>query len=220
MYVYPIASPLIVFFLTAVCAAQAGKVEPLLALSDASVPQPVRQALEPKGERVLLDDGAVACEIWLRKTIPAQAKKEVEGALYTSLSESTFVGVLHFPQASTDYRGQAIKAGYYTLRYELLPDDGNHLGAAPNRDFLLMIPAASDTDPTAVFKFQDMVDLSRKATGTKHPGPLSLTQPESKATEPAITKDEQDHWIFSGGLRLSSGEQIPFALVVRGTAQQ
>ena len=202
------------------CVGQTGTVEALGPLTDASVPETVRQAMDAKGQRVLLDDSSVACEIWLRKSIPAQAKTDAQGALYTQLAESTLIGVLHFPQASTDYRGQAIPAGYYTLRYELLPNDGNHLGAAPNRDFLLLIPAASDPDPNAAFKFQELVNLSRKATGTKHPGPLSLIQPETKGTAAAVSKDDQDHWIFSGGMKLASGEEIPFTLVVKGAAQQ
>jgi hypothetical protein len=202
------------------CVGQTGKVEALGPLTDASVPETVRQAMDAKGQRVLLDDSSVACEIWLRKSIPAQAKTDAQGALYTQLAEATLIGVLHFPQASTDYRGQAIPAGYYTLRYELLPNDGNHLGAAPNRDFLLLIPAASDPDPNAAFKFQELVNLSRKATGTKHPGPLSLIQPETKGTAAAVSKDDQDHWIFSGGMKLASGEEIPFTLVVKGAAQQ
>jgi hypothetical protein len=215
------AFPLILsFFIVMPCVAQSGKVETLGALTDTSVGEAVRQAMDAKGQRVLLDDNSVACEIWLRKRIPAQPKGDAQGALYTQLAESTLIGVLHFPQASTDYRGQAIPAGYYTLRYELLPNDGNHLGAAPNRDFLLLIPAASDPDPNATFKFQELVNLSRKATGTKHAGPLSLIQPETKGTAAAVSKDDQDHWILSGGMKLASGEDMPFALVVRGTAQQ
>lgn len=208
------------FLLASACAAETGKVEAIGPLTDSSVSEAVRQVLTPKGQRVLLDDASVACEIWLRKDIPSQPKKDVEGALYTDLPESTLVGVLHFPQASTDYRRQAIPSGFYTLRYELLPNDGNHLGAAPNRDFLLLIPAASDPDPKASFPFQQLVNLSRKATGTKHPGPLNLIQPESKGTEPAVSKDDQDHWIYSAGLKLTSSKEIPFALVVKGTAQQ
>ncbi|PYX60610.1 MAG: hypothetical protein DMG73_05980 [Acidobacteria bacterium] len=199
--------------------AQNGKVENIGPLVDKSVPDAVRQVLDAKGYHVMLDDGSVACELWLRGTVPAQPKKDVQGALYTRLAESTMVGVLHFPEASTDYRGQPISAGFYSLRYELIPDDGNHLGAAPNRDFLLLIPVASDTDPNAALKFQELVSLSRKATGTKHPGPLNLVQAES-GTAAAVSKDDQEHWIFSGGMKLSSGEEMPFALVVKGTAQQ
>src|SRR5207253_5746935 len=203
-----------------VCAAQNGKVETIGLPPEPDLLQSVRQVLEPKGYRVALDDGSVACELWLRKSVPSQPKKDVQGAIYTELGESTLVGVLHFPQASTDYRGQAIPAGFYTLRYELMPNDGNHLGAAPSRDFLLLVPAGSDPDPNATSKFQELVALSRGATKTKHPGVLSLVQPPGGGPVPAAYKDDQDHWIFSAGMKLSSGEELPFALVVKGTAQQ
>jgi len=112
-----------------------------------------------------------------------------------------------------------VPAGFYTLRYELIPNDGNHLGVAPSRDFLLMIPVASDSDPSKTLKLQEVIALSRQASGTKHPAPLSMLQPEG-GTAAAITKDDEDHYIFSAGIKLASGEDMPFALVVKGTAQQ
>lgn len=155
----------------------------------------------------------------MRKTVPAQAKKDAEGVAYPQLAESTLVGVAHFPQAAADFRGHRIPAGFYTLRYELMPNDGNHLGAAPNRDFLLLVPAASDADPSATFKFQDLVAMSASTTGTKHPSPLSLA-PADSGTTASVSRDDQDHWIFSARVKLASGEELPFALVVKGTAQQ
>jgi hypothetical protein len=100
-----------------------------------------------------------------------------------------------------------------------MPNDGNHLGAAPNRDFLLLIPAAAYANPNAIFKFQELMALSGGATGTKHPGPLSLIA-DSGVTAPSVSKDDQDHWIFSASMKLGSGEELPFALVVKGTTQQ
>jgi hypothetical protein len=207
-----------VLVLSLVCAAQSGKIENLGPLTDASVPDAVRQVLDSRGYRILLDDGSTVCELWLRKNVPAQPKKDSQDVIYTQLAESTLVGVLHFPKAGSDFRGEAIPAGFYTLRYALLPDDGNHLGVAPNRDFLLLIPAASDADPKASFKSQELNALSRAATGTKHPGPLSMASPVG--TTPAVSKDDQDHWIFSTAMKIASGEELPFALVVKGLAQQ
>jgi len=200
-------------------ATQTGKIEPIGAVTDSRVAEGVKKVLEPKGYRVSLDDGSVVCEIWLRNKIPAQPKKDSPGALYSQLAESALVGVIYFPQATTDYRGQNIPKGAYTLRYELIPNDGNHLGVAPNRDFVLLVPVASDDNPDATFKFDELVSMSRKATGTKHPGPLSLVQPES-GTAAAVSKDDEDHWIFSAGVKLASGEDLPIALVVKGTAPQ
>ncbi len=200
------------------CFAQEGKVENIGPLTDTGVPEAVRQTLDSTGYRVLLDDGPPVCELWIRKSAPSQPKKDSQDVIYSQLAESTLVGVLHFPKAGSDFRGQAIPAGFYTLRYALIPNDGNHLGVAPNRDFLLLLPAASDADPNATFKFPDLVALSRSATGTKHPGPLSLV--ELGGAELRVSRDDQDHWIFYAAMKMVSGEDLPFALVVKGTAQQ
>lgn len=101
-----------------------------------------------------------------------------------------------------------------------MPDDGNHLGAAPNRDFLLVIPAAADTDPSATFKFQDLVAMSAQTSGTKHPSPLCLVETNSVPSTPVVSKNDQGYWTFSSPMKLRSGEDLPFALVVEGTAQQ
>jgi hypothetical protein len=63
-----------------------------------------------------------------------------------------------------------------------------------------------------------MVGLSRKATGSSHPGPLSLVQADK--TIPGVSKDDQDHWIFSAKLPLTAGEPLAIGLVVKGTAPQ
>ena len=207
----------IVLFTASLAAAQTGSVAPLEALSDSSIPEAIRSALGPKGYRITLDDGSV--ELWFSKNLPSQAAKDVPGVAYPQLAESTFVGVVHFPKQGSDYRGQSIAPGYYTLRYELLPNDGNHLGAAPNRDFLLLSPAASDPDPAASLKVPDVMDRSRKASGTRHPAPLSLVQPDSSPT-PSVSKGEEDHWIFSTAIPLAAGGTFPIALVVKGQAQQ
>jgi hypothetical protein len=131
----------------------------------------------------------------------------IESVACPQLARSTLVGVIHFSQAAADFRGHRIPAGFYTLRYELMPNDGNHLGAAPNRDFLLVVPAASDGDPGATFK--ELATMSARTTGTKHPSPLSLVQADAEPSTPAVSNDDQDHRTFSGGMRLSSGRNFP-----------
>src|SRR5205807_123366 len=74
-------------------------------------------------------------------------------------------------------RKQLIKPGVYTLRYALLPDNGNHMGVAPQRDFLLASPATDDQDAATVTIDQTLA-LSRKATGSNHPSVWSLGPPE------------------------------------------
>lgn len=212
-----VAAALFLLLGSYLCPGQTGKVEALGSPTDTSIPESVKGVLETAGQRLVLDDGSTLCEIWLRKTVPVQAKKDAANVLYPELGESTLIGVLSFPHATTDYRGQAIKAGAYTMRYELIPEDGNHLGVAPNRDFVLLIPAASDPGPSATFKFDELVNSSREATGTRHPAPLSLAEPGAAR---GLSKDEEDHWIFSTVLKLESGKDLPIALVVKGTAPQ
>jgi hypothetical protein len=208
----------VLLMLCPLCIAQSGKVESIGPLTDSAVSEHVRQSLDAKGYRLTLDAQKPCCELWLRKSVPAQANKGTDLA-YPQLAESTLLGVIHFQEAAADFRGHPIPAGFYTVRYELLPDDGNHLGVAPNRDFVLVIPAQSDPDPNATFRYQELVSMSAKTAGTKHPAPLSLP-PADKPSPGTVAKDDQDHWIFSASVKLASGEDLSFALIVKGTAEQ
>lgn len=208
-----------VLFLSFYGLAQAGKVEAPGSLNNPAVPESIRQVLVPKGYRILPDISSSAIEIWYRKEVPSQPKNASSDAIYDRLAESTLLGVIHFTQTAQDYRGQSISAGFYTLRFALMPNDGNHLGVAPARDFLLLIPANADPGPEKTLKFQELVALSRQASGTKHPAPLSLVPAEGGAP-PATSKDDEGHIIFTTQMHLSSGEEMPLALVVKGTAPQ
>ena len=209
----------VVVSISAVGLAQGDRAEAIGAASDATLSAAVRQSLEGKGYRLVLADGTQLAEVWLCSHLPEQAKKETAGVLYSQLTDSELVGVLHFSEAASDFRGQSVAAGFYTLRYGLMPSDGNHLGAAPNRDFLLLIPAGSDPDPSAKFEFQKLIVLSRQASASKHPAVLSMVQPGESKTA-ALSRDEEDHYVFSGSVKLSSGTEIPIAFVVKGVVQQ
>jgi hypothetical protein len=181
------------------------------------VPAAVRSSLETQGARVTLLEGAY-CELWLRKSIPDE-KKGGGGALAPGLAISRAVGVIRFVTAAADFRGQAIKPGYYTLRYAVMPSDGAHMGASEYPDFLLVVPAAEDPDPDALFPLPGLLDLSRKATGTRHPGVFSLAKP-SGTSFPAAAENDQGHVVLQVKARLRSGGDAPMALVVKGHAEQ
>jgi len=208
-----------ILLLSLAALAQAGKIEPLGELSDPAVSDSVKRVLDKKGSRVILDDGSTLCEIWLRSQLAPAAKKGPSDALYPQVGEATLFGVISFPKAATDFRGQTIAPGFYSLRYELSPDDGNHLGVSQFRDFLLLIPAAHDPDPDKALSFDEMVTASRSATGTKHPGPLSLLEATGNAG-PAVAKNTDGYWVFSSAVKLATGDNLPFALVVKGSAPQ
>jgi hypothetical protein len=199
--------------------ANGAKVEAVGAFSDQSASESVRGALEATGFKVALDDGTEVCRIWLRKGLPQQPKTDIQGAIFTSLGNSSLIGVITFPNKTTDYRGQAIKAGSYTLRYAVHPADGNHMGIAANRDFLLMIPISVDQDASAQIKFEDLVKMSAKSAGTNHPAGLNLISAEGQKTFPSAYQDDSNHTVFVAKLKGSSGE-FPFALIVKGVAEQ
>ena len=191
------------------------QVQRIGALSAAGASDELKHAVEDKGYRVTLDDSWTA-EFWLAKQLKT-ATKDVPDALYPELANAEFVGVVNLPKGMTDYRGQAIPAGAYTLRYQLLPQDGNHLGVSPNPDFLLAIPVASDPDPEQHYLYKKLVALSAKTTGTNHPAVIAL----DSAGEPGrVAKEAQNLTVFTITLATSAGATEKLGIVVKGTAPQ
>ena len=199
--------------------AQGSKVETIGAFADQGASESVRSALEAKGYRVTAGDGTVVCEIWLRNGVPIQPKKDISGAIYSELGDSTMIGVVSLQKGGYDYRGQGIKAGVYTLRYALHPSDGNHMGISTYRDFLLLVPLTSDPDVNAKFKFEELSKISAKAAGTNHPTPFSLVSPEGGKAAPSVSENEHGHLVFAAKLKTQGGE-MPIAFVVKGIAEQ
>jgi hypothetical protein len=206
---------LVAVLLLATIALAAPKLETIGACTDPAVADAVKKALAPQGYKVTLDNGDTIT-LWPAAQVK-QAAKGREDVIY-QLTPSQFVGVVHFDKNTKDYRGDAIQAGTYNLRYEIQPSDGDHLGTAPTVDFLLAVPAAADTDPNATYNFDQMVGLSRQATGKKHPAPFNLMPPDAKQF-PTVTVDNEAHTILSFKVKSQSGD-IPFALVVNGTTTE
>jgi len=175
----------------------------------------VKHAVEERGYRVTLGDGW-AGEFWFAKQLKT-AKKDVPGALYPELTNGEFVGLVTLPKGMTDFRGQAIPEGVYTLRYQLLPQDGNHLGVSPNPDFLLAIPAGRDPDPKQNLAFKKLVALSAQTIGTNHPAVIAL----DAAGEPAsIAKNAQETTVLTVAIPTADGTAEKLGIVVKGTAAQ
>jgi hypothetical protein len=195
---------------------QTNKLEAIDAIADPGASDALKKVLEAKGSRITIGDGPY-CDIWLRAAIPA-GKSDALGAVYTTLGESVLVGVISFTRATTDFRGQPVKPGTYTLRYAVHPADGNHLGISPIRDFLALVPVAMDQNPDAQPKFEELVKMSAKVAGTNHPGVISLVQAES-GSAPKLGQ-EGSHVIFSAKLKTQSGGDLPIAFVVKGIAEQ
>lgn len=171
------------------------------------------------GDQVLRVSGSngLISEIWIRKTVPARSAPAQDLAIiYGQLDEGTVVAAVRFPADLKDYRRQPVHAGVYVLRYCLSPVNGNHQGVAPQRDFLIAVPAAVDQDPATVSEAQT-IELGRKTTGTTHPSVWSLFPGAGNAGDaPAISHDaDNDLWILSFTATIGAAP-TRMALVVAG----
>lgn len=209
---------LAVQFLFSIAALAEGgyKAEAVGAPPASDLPKPLAEMLQPEGSRLVDEHGQTLGEVWLRKEIPTRAGAGGSAEiLYGSLAVGTFVGAIHFPEQAADYRGQTIKPGFYALRYALIPQDGNHMGVNPSRDALLLTPAAADTQLDKALSFEEMVKLSRQASGTPHPGLLILAPASGGDNFPAASKDDLGHWNLQVKGRGSNGD-FPIAITLVG----
>jgi hypothetical protein len=190
--------------------AQDYKLEPI-ATAAPGLPAAYAPLIETAGYRIAGPSGPW-CEIWFRKSIPTGAKP-ADNAIVFPIAQGTLVGILRFPAAGADRRGQTIKPGVYTVRYSVQPVDGAHVGVAPQRDFVLLTPIADDADPNALPGFDALVQMSRKASGTPHPAVLSVEPPTGSAF-PAVTKEGDHDWV----LNVKIGN-LPFAIIVAGKVE-
>lgn len=200
--------------------AQAYKVERISLAAPQELAAEVRETLAGEAIRVVGPNGPL-CAIWLRKAVPtkAEATKEL-GIGYGQLTEGTLVGAVHFPASVIDYRQQRVKPGVYTLRYALLPVDGDHLGVSPLRDFLLPAPAALDTNPANITR-DALLNLGRKVSGGSHPSVWSLQAAEGHSGAlPSITHQKDgDLWVVRSRLQFQTEKSSPASEAASGGAK-
>ena len=200
--------------LTAAAYSQSYKAEAIGA-PPADVPKALQDLLQAQGAKMVNDKGVTLAEVWLRKDFPPKAVAATSDVLYGALVDGAFAGVLHFPQDTADYRGQTIKAGFYTMRHVLIPQDGNHMGVYPYRDALVLAPVAAETNPPKDLSFQEMVDLSKKASGTPHPGFVVLAPAKDGQAAPGAFQDDQGHWDLQLKYQGPGGD-LPVAITLVG----
>ena len=176
------------------------------------------KSLDAKGLRVSVGDDP-AMTFWFRTTLPATATAAQvrNGLTYRELAEGSFVGVVSFAKAFTDYRKQEIPAGDYTLRLGVQPDLGDHAGTSPHPDFLMLLPLADDTSLYPL-DGKTLLKLSAKATGGDHPGVMLLYPHPAKVADAKLAaKPGVSVLTFTRALTADDGPAtLGFALVVRG----
>lgn len=151
--------------------------------------------------------GAATLDIWL---VP-KLERTADGPGWSTVESGTLVGAMRVSGEFKEIRGKVVKPGVYTLRYGQQPQNGDHLGISMFREFLLLSPAAIDTDPK-VLGFDGVVALSKEVIGTAHPASLSLDPPEdAPGAALSVYKNELGH----DGVVLQIGA-LKFGLIVSG----
>ena len=161
----------------------------------------VAALLKPGGLRAVID--GVTLEFWWSGSIAA-------GSGWSGVPEGTLVGAVRLSGAFRDIRGSMVKPGTYTLRYGLQPDNGDHLGVSPHRQFLLISPAADDRSPAAL-GHEGTVDISKGAVGGSHPAIWSIDPPVTDAAPLTIHTTDLGHQAVV--IALPSGMKFGLVLV-------
>lgn len=191
-------------------------------LPDGCSPQ-IAALIDPHGFEVKTAEGPV-CDVWLVKSLTTKAGFKPTLNVKYPFQPGQLVGALRVGDKTefTDFRGQPVKAGTYTLRYGQQPQDGNHIGTSEVLDFLLALPAASDVEPAMLAPPDKLHKASAKAAGTNHPAIFPLLPAESPVSEPTLSKEENNRWVLAIPAQASQGGKkiaLPLRMVVIGKAE-
>ena len=199
--------------LTASCAGE-DTVEGLEAGAPADFSEEIRNELSPTGVRVT-HAGSLLADFWFRSAVPTGAPRQEEGVLYGALKSGSLLGVLRIHAAGRDYRAQKLPAGLYTLRYDVQPDDGEHLNLTESRDFLLLCAAADDRRPLTLGE-DELHKLSAKLHQKKHPAVLFLVAANDGPGTRVRSRDEHQKLLLDVDVATTAGKPLRLTIVVVG----
>ena len=183
------------------------KVSSLAEKPPADLAPAVASLLQPGGVKAVV--GGATLDIWWVQSIGGDGG-------WSGVESGTLVGAIRVSGAFKEIRGKVVAPGVYTLRYGQQPQNGDHLGISPYRDFLLLSPASADTDPK-VLGFDGVVALSKQVIGTSHPASLSIDPPEDAPGAVLSTyKNDSGHDGIVVEVPRKPAGTIKFGLIVSG----
>jgi len=191
------------------------KVEKMGPCTLPDVADTIRATLNSEGMVVSGADGTLF-EVWMRNGIPLLAGASASD--YSGLANGTFVGVIRYTVPGGDYKGHAIRSGVYLMRFQNIPQDGNHMGVSPSPEFFVLTSPEADKDPATVPTFDALMALCRKASGSNHPHALYLTLPAQNGE--MGFEQEDSNWFLEGKTKAvpegGTPIDLPFALTLIG----
>jgi hypothetical protein len=208
---------IVVLVLSAVCLRASPPQSPTVTTAVVSLPPelaaPVAAALAT--DVVTVTVGTAKLEFWWAKSVALRAGGSGTPS-WTDVPDGSLVGALRLGADWRDIRGYTIRAGVYTLRFALQPQNGDHMGISPNRDFLLPSPAEDDlaADPVG---YEGAVALAKKSSRRAHPAAVSIDPPASVAKPLSATTNDLGHKVVIVSVPTSAGQPLTFGIVVEGS---
>lgn len=155
-----------------------------------AAPEPLAEPIREKlsSDVVVVTRGTSRLEFWWTRGLPLST----DTPDWTQVPAGALLGALRLVDPLPDIRGHTIPPGVYTLRFALQPQDGDHMGVSPYRQFLIVSPAADDRTPEPL-GLDGAVDLGKKTQNRSHPAVLSIDPPASGETPGSIVRTEEGH---------------------------
>jgi hypothetical protein len=179
----------------------------------------IRANLQNKAVQLLNGDKPVY-EFWFGSELPLQSKPAPLAKALDALKQAELIGAVQVHADQRDYRDDELRAGVYTMRFALQPQDGNHLGTAEYSYFAVLTPAKLDTKPDGITTYKALVKASSKETATEHPLILSLRPASSDAGElPKLNEPAPEHKSVRVKVPAKAGEEkmgLAFEIVYEG----
>ena len=163
------------------------------------IPEKLQKELLSEGLQVQHKEQALMT-LWLRKSVPIKPNFTETFSVFYPLFVGDFVGVLQVEskEGTTDFRGQELKPGFYSLRYAQQPEDGDHLGTSDTSDFLVGIPLKADVKTDRIADVESLFKMSAKASGSTHPAIFALLPSKKAPAKTLLEHDEdKDFWIWN-----------------------
>jgi len=163
-------------------------------------------------------------EIWLRKELPLKGTIDSPLRALNAVGRTSLLGAISVLSDERDYRDDELFRGDYTIRFDLRPEDGNHLGTSEHLYFAVLVEAENDRDLGEIMKSKQLAKASSKSSVNEHPVILSLYPVDSgDPGEPTFHEPAPEHKalrlsILAKGADGGESQPIVFDLVIEGTA--
>ena len=194
-----------------------------LKVADKEPPKELDTSIRPKLQTKavqLLEGEKPVYEFWFNAEVSLQSKPASPGKALDAIKQATLLGAVAVSRDRRDYRDDELRAGVYTMRFALQPQDGNHLGTSEFNYFAVLTPAKIDNKLDDIIDYKALVKASSKETSTDHPVILSLRPASSDQGDlPQLDTPAPDHKSVRVKVPAKAGDEkvsITFEVVYEG----